>query len=150
LRLDRELFGLPFLDPAVEQRGAIAVAQVIEREVDARCQQDRIFTIDHYPPRIPDAELFKDFLQIGHGGQFVRDAVARGQYLFRREESRPGDVAVVEMFALGGDVDHEDIPVVEALRQPIGRDQHFRANLRLVVLRLAFRGNERLCAEKRR
>ena len=56
------VLGLPFFDPAVEQRGAVAVAKIIEREVDARRQQTRIITLDHDPPRVADAELFKDFL----------------------------------------------------------------------------------------
>jgi hypothetical protein len=41
----RQLLGLPFFDAAVGQRGAVAMAKMIEREIDARGQQAGVFAV---------------------------------------------------------------------------------------------------------
>src|SRR5262249_38204285 len=60
-------------------------------------------------------------------------------------------MAVVEMLALGGDVNHEDVSIVDVFRQPIGSDQHLGANFQSCGLfRLGSDRWRQCCGELRR
>ena len=73
---ERPSLGAPLLEAAIEQRGLIAMAQVIQRKVGAGGRQHRGIAIENDAGIVGDASGFEHLLEVRNRRQLIQDAVS--------------------------------------------------------------------------
>ena len=98
--------------PIVRNSGqgrALAMSEVIQREVGAGGKQTRHVAIQNQSGLIAHAEPLEKLLQISHGRKLVRNAVAdRGQFV-PGHKACSGNMTCVVGLPLFGNVQHHDL-----------------------------------------
>jgi hypothetical protein len=111
-------------------RGALALAEIVEREPRARCEQ-RIAAVDDDASSRSDTGRAEHFLERIDRRELVRDAVALDEQRRGLDEPRTGDVSGVVTGTIA-DVENRHLPLVPL--EPVGGDEH-------LILRPGERGN---------